>query len=61
VDDFLLEKFNAEMIDVPLIVGKSVDTSRTPTLWEDMMQRCIAKGWEYIDLSDSGDDELGGR
>lgn len=49
------------MIDVPLIVGKSFQSNAPALPWEDMMQHCISKGWEYVDLSDNGEDELGGE
>lgn len=49
------------MIDVPLVVGKSTSSASQALSWEDMMQQCISKGWEYVDLSDNGDDELGGE
>lgn len=61
IDDDLLDQFDTETIDVPLIVGSSGNMSVPALPWEDMMQQCIAKGWEYVDLSDNGEDELGGK
>lgn len=61
IDKELLSQFNAEMIDVPLVVGKHVSLQSSVLPWEDMMQQCISSGWEYVDLSDDGEDELGGK
>lgn len=57
----MLADFDTEAIDVPLVVGKSVSGVNTALPWEDMMQQCTSKGWEYVDLSDNGEDELGGK
>ena len=61
IDSAVLAEFDAEAIDVPLVVGKSAGGIDAVLPWEDMMQQCISKGWEYVDLSDDGEDELGGR
>lgn len=61
VEESLLLEFESDSIDVPLVIGKSVHTTSEPLPWEDMMQKCISLGWEYIDATDTAEDAAGGE
>ena len=56
MDGSVINSIETDYIDVPLVVGKQPNN-----IPSDHSERCLAAGWEYIDLADTGEEESGGE